>query len=139
MKLDSVIAKANHGETRDLPLWDDFVIKVRVPHFHDLAFLRATFNAQKPAKDETQEAAFKREIQQRVLVGITGWSGLADDDGNPIPFTQDNAVALFSRDDMLGWANRFLIFFNRLQAEVIETTDWAAGYPTEGGVDAEKK
>lgn len=139
MKLDAVIKRANTPDVRELAMWKNedgshFTISVIVPHYHDIRLLRASF-AQVKDDDLTEnendtEKVFARLIKLQIRQSLHSWKNLRDDDGNSVEFSIEGAVKLFTRDDMRGWANRFMVFYRNLSQEVADTDFFNKGFPT---------
>ena len=121
-----VLEKANKPVIKKLAMWDDFVIDVVAPSFHDIRMVRASMKVEPLNENDDDETIRKKELEKRVRTAIVGWRGLKDDDGKEVPFSEDEAVALFTSDDMLGYAHRFLVFYGTLQDSVVNRTDWTA-------------
>ena len=99
MKIDSAAIEAGVW-VRDIPGMGDLAVKVRGLRNADYRRLNASLWGAVPAAKKGDPAEADRIavtlLAETILIG---WDGLTDDDGTPLPWSTERAVALLSDPD----------------------------------------
>lgn len=79
-------------------------VTLKIGRANSTAFVQKFRNESRPYKSEAKQgtlpAAKEREIMCRAMSGtvLLGWSGLKDENGEEIPFTEENGASLLYHD-----------------------------------------
>ena len=109
--------------------YGDFKIKVARAGGSNAAFQKALTSKIRPYKRQIDAGTIPDDVAEKLFLDVyaesvvLGWEGVTDENGNPLPFSKENAVKLFSDlPDLFRDVQNQAAAISNFRAEVTEDT-----------------
>lgn len=109
--------------------YGDFKIKIARAGGANIAFQRALAEKVRPYRRQIDAGTLPDDVAEKLFLEVyaesvvLGWEGVTDENGEPLPFTKENAVKLFSDlPDLFRDVQNQAASIANFRAEVTENT-----------------